>query len=105
MTTSSDDDLAGWAITPPAFQPDAALVTLRRSLRELGLSERGGAFEWHGRRVLEIDVEPQALTCRLARRATVRTPDWDRLTVRLGADQRKLLDEVKRRLARWSDDD
>jgi hypothetical protein len=34
-----------------------------------------------------------------------RTPDWDKSLIRSGADQRKLLDELKKRLARWKDEE
>ena len=40
----------------------------------------------------------------LARRLAL-TPEWDRQAVRSGADQRKLLEEVKRRLERWQRED
>ena len=34
-------------------------------------------------------------------RRLVIIPEWDRFTVKYAADQRKLVDEVKKRLARW----
>jgi hypothetical protein len=33
------------------------------------------------------------------------TPEWDRMTVRSSVDQRKWIDEVKKRLARWEYDE
>jgi hypothetical protein len=33
------------------------------------------------------------------------TPEWDRLTVASAAEQRKLLDEVKKRLAKWESEE
>jgi len=33
------------------------------------------------------------------------TPQWDSQTVKTTADQRKLVDELKRRLARWDQED
>jgi hypothetical protein len=33
------------------------------------------------------------------------TPEWDKQTVQVRADQRKLVDEVKKRLARWERED
>ena len=33
------------------------------------------------------------------------TPEWDRLRATNANEQRKLLDEVKKRLARWADED
>ena len=38
-------------------------------------------------------------------RRLIRTPEFDRFFIRSGADQRKLLDEVKKRLARWKDEE
>ena len=46
----------------------------------------------------------QELQVRLARRLAL-TPEWDRLTLKSAADQRKLVDEVKKRLARWEQDE
>ena len=100
-----DDANETWALPPPPFNAEAAWVQLQRSLRDLGLTLRAGGFERQGRRAIEVTVNDSAIDLRLARRLTVRTPDWDAFVVRSGADQRRFLDEVKRRLARWTDDD
>jgi len=50
----ADDD---FGFAPPPFQPEAALVGLRRSLRDLGLAERGAGFELRGKRVLELAAD------------------------------------------------
>ena len=94
----SNDDSFGFA--PPPFDPNAALVTLKRALRDLKLAERGNAFELRGKRVVELAVEGVAIQAKLARRLML-TPEWDRLGVKSAAEQRKLVDEVKKRLARW----
>ncbi len=94
----SDNDFGGFA--PPAFDAANALVGLKRSLRELGLAERGNGFEQRGRRLVEVSAEDQALQVKLAKRPML-TPEWDRLTLKSGADVRKCLDELKKRLARW----
>jgi hypothetical protein len=96
------DDFGGFA--PPPFKPDEALIALKRSLRDARLAERGGGFEWKGRRVIELAVGADAIVVRLAKRL-MQTPEWDRITVKSGADQRKLLDEVRRRLERWTGED
>ena len=96
----SDD----WGFAPPPFKPEEALVQLKRSLRDCRLAERGNAFELRGKRVVELDVGADAIQARIARRA-MSTPEWDRLTVKSAAEQRKLIDEVKRRLARWENDE
>jgi hypothetical protein len=97
----SDD---GWGICAPAFKPDEALATLGRVLRDLKLSERGNGFELRGKRVLELSVEGSMLQAKLARRLML-TPEWDRITVASSHEQRKLVDEVKKRLARWQDEE
>ena len=98
----ADDNEFEFAL--PAFDADNALVQLERSLRDLKLAERGKGFELKGKAVIELAVEGGAIAVRLARRLAI-TPEWDRMSVRSGADQRKLLDEVKRRLERWQRED
>jgi hypothetical protein len=88
----------------PAFKPEEALVQLKRALRDLQLSERGNGVDKRGKRVLEWAVESDALRIKLARRLMA-TPEWDAQVLRQGADQRKLIDEVKKRLARWERED
>jgi hypothetical protein len=98
----STEDWGGFQ--PPPFQVEAALLQLRRSLADLKLSERSGGFELRGKRVLEVRIDGQTLAVRLARRLAL-TPQWDALVVKSSADQRKLIDEVKKRLARWDQED
>ena len=92
------DDLGGFA--PPPFKPDDALVGLKRSLRDLKLNERGSGFELRGKRVLELTVDGAQINVRIARKLAL-TPEWDLQTLKSTPDQRKLLDEIKKRLARW----
>ncbi|RVT82362.1 hypothetical protein [Inhella crocodyli] len=99
------DDTDTWGFAPPPFNAEASLVQFKRSLREMGLSERASGFELKGRQALAYELKDGAIALRLARRLTLRTPDWDAMAVRSGADQRKVLDEIKRRLARWQDED
>jgi hypothetical protein len=99
---SVTDDFGGFA--PPAFDVDQALVTLRRGLRDLKLTEHGNAYELRGKRVVELAVEGGAIKVRLARRPMA-TPEWDRATVASAAEQRKLLDEVNKRLAKWESEE
>jgi hypothetical protein len=98
----SDDDIGGFA--PPPFNPANALQQLQRSLRDLRLAPRGTAFELRGRRVLELVEDGAVLQARVARKPAL-TPEFDRIQVASTADQRKLLDEVKKRLARWEHED
>ena len=98
----ADDNEFGFAL--PAFNADNALVQIRRALRDLKLAERGSGFELKGKAVLQLALEDGGIAVKLARRLSM-TPEWDRQTVKSGADQRKLLDEVKRRLERWQRED
>lgn len=92
------DDLGGFA--PPPFKPEAAMEQLGRALRDLKLNARGNGFELRGKRVLELKAEPTQITARIARKLAL-TPEWDSLTLKSAPDQRKLLDEIKKRLDRW----
>ena len=98
----TDDDLGGFA--PPAFKPTDALLVVKRSLRDLKLTERGQGFELRGKRVVELTVHATTITARLARKLAL-TPQWDTVLVKSATDQRKLVDDVKRRLARWDQED
>lgn len=85
---------------PPPFNTENALVAIKRALRDLKLAERGNAYELRGKRVVELAVDGAAINARLARRLML-TPEWDRVSVTSAEQQRKLLDDVKKRLARW----
>jgi hypothetical protein len=95
----SDDFFA-----PPAFKPDEALQTLKRSLRDLRpLAERGNGFELAGKRVVELLADATTITAKLARQPA-HTPEWQPMVLKNSADVRKCVDEVKKRLARWTED-
>jgi hypothetical protein len=96
------DELRGFA--PPPFKPEDALLQLKRALRDLKLAERGHAFELRGKRVLELKAEATQITARVARKLAL-TPEWDTLTLKSTPDQRKLVDEIKKRLARWDQEE
>jgi len=89
-----------FGFAPPAFKPDESLLQLKRSLRDLKLAERGNGFELRGKRVLELQVQDAAIHARIARKLAM-TPEWDKQLVQSAPEQRKLIDEVKKRLARW----
>ena len=97
-----DDDLSGFA--PPPFKADEALLQIKRSLRDLKLAERGTGFELRGKRVVELSTDASTITARLARKLAL-TPQWDALTIKSTGDQRKLVDEVRKRLTRWDQED
>jgi hypothetical protein len=89
---------------PPPFDADNALVAIKRALRDMKLAERGNAYELRGKRVVELAVDGGKVTAKLARRLML-TPDWDRVAVSSATEQRKLLDEVKKRLAKWENEE
>ncbi len=89
---------------PPPFNADNALITIKRALRDMKLAERGNAYEMRGKRVVELAVEGAAINARLARRMML-TPEWDRVAVKSATEQRKLLDEVKKRLSKWENEE
>lgn len=93
----SDDD---FGFAPPPFDAAAALEQLRRALRDCKLAERGSGFDLRGKRVVEVALAAGAIDVRLARRLAL-TPEFDRQRIASAADQRKFVDEVRKRLVRW----
>jgi hypothetical protein len=90
--------------TPPPFKPDEALMQLKRALRDLRpLAERGPGFELAGQRLVELQREENTLVVQLAKQPA-RTPQWERLVIKSSADVRRCVDEVKKRLALWTED-
>jgi hypothetical protein len=98
----SNDD--SWSIPAPAFKAEEALVQLKRALRDLKLAERGNAYELKGRRVVELSIDGATIAVKVARRPML-TPEWDRLAILSAAEQRKCIDEMKKRLARWEQEE
>jgi hypothetical protein len=96
-------DDAPW--TPPPFDPDTALAMLRRSLRELGLSEREGRWERRGLAVARAAVEGDALVAALVRRPARSGPEWQTRRLRSAAELRDWLAEARRRVAAWGERD
>ncbi len=102
MSDRPDEPDFGFA--PPPFKADEALVQIKRALRDLKLAERGNAYELRGKRVVELAPAADSIAVKIARKLAL-TPEWDRQAVQSAAAQRKLLDEVKKRLARWEQED
>jgi hypothetical protein len=93
-------DLPDFGFAPPPWDAANGLLQLKRALRDLRLAERGNTFELRGKRVIELSAGEGEVAVRLARKLAL-TPEWDKSTLRSAADQRKCLDEVKKRLERW----
>jgi hypothetical protein len=89
-----------FGFAPPPFNAENALVQLKRALRDLKLAERGNAYELRGKRVLELAPDGGRIQVKLARKLAL-TPEWDRSAVGSATEQRKLVDEVRKRLQRW----
>lgn len=89
---------------PPAFKPDVALVQLKRTLRDWRpLAERGNGFTFEGQEVIALSLDDGQLIARLARRPS-RSPEWETRICRNTPELRKLQDEIKRRLAQWTEE-
>ncbi|MEO7851053.1 MAG: hypothetical protein ABIR94_02200 [Rubrivivax sp.] len=97
-----DDNDFGLAVPP--FDVAGAMVLLKRHLRDLKLSERGARHELKGRAVVELAAAEDHIDVRLAKRASA-SPEWSRHQLRSSADVRGFVDQVKRTLARWSNDE
>jgi hypothetical protein len=89
---------------PRPFNPADALLQLKRSLRELRpLAERGDGFELQGKRVIDVRCDEATITVHVAKRPAV-SPDFDTVVIKNSADVRKCVDDVKKRLARWTEE-
>lgn len=93
---------------PPAFKPAEALVALRRQLRELRtLTERGQAqqpqFEWRGLQALSLSADDTAILARWVDKP-MRSPQWRDKRLSSSADVRHFLEDIKRHLKRWDDE-
>jgi hypothetical protein len=93
-------DEANFGFAPPPFNAEQALLQLKRSLRDLKLSERGNGFELRGKRVAEFELDGALIRGRVARRLVL-TPEWDRVEIKSSAEQRKCVDDLKKRIERW----
>jgi hypothetical protein len=99
-----DNDALGFA--PPPFKPEEALQGLRRALREMGLSERGGTFERRGLSIARVTPGEEGVIDAASVKRPARTgPDWQRRTLHNAADVREFTQDLKKKLALWSDRD
>ncbi len=98
----TEDAIGGFA--PPPFKPEAALLQLQRALRDLKLAPRGDGFELRGKRLAELKVDGDAISARLVKKPAL-TPEWDRMRIASATEQRKWLEDLRSRLARWEHDE
>jgi hypothetical protein len=95
----SDD--AGFA--PPPFEPQDALVRLKRELRALGLAEREGRFERRGQAIARVALADGQLSAAAVKRPG-RSPEWQPARIlKSAADLRDFVAALERSLAGWND--
>ena len=105
------DDASEFFVLPP-FKAEEALVKLRRDLRELkALADKGTGevvrFDWRGLPVIELGVQTgdqPALAVSLARKPSQR-PDWVKRRLSSSAEARKFVEDVKRSIKQWDEED
>ncbi len=94
-----------WEFTPPAFSPSEGLQRLRRGLREMGLSERGGLWERKGVAVARLELQSEAILAAQVRRPVRGRPEWVARELKSDADTRDFTADLKRKLSQWSNED
>jgi hypothetical protein len=89
----------------PPFNAEDGLERLRRGLRDLRVfNERGAArFDWKGKPAIEAAVDGKVIRVRFAKRPA-HAPEWELQTLKDSADVRRWLDDLKKRVARWSEE-
>ena len=104
----ADDNISDF-FAPPPFKAAEALVGLKRQLRELRpLAERGtgqdASYELRGQQVIALALDGSKIAARIAKRPAI-VPEWESRAIANAADLRKFVDEARKRLARWTDQD
>ena len=105
VTRYKDVMSEGDFFAPPAFKADEALDGLKKSLRELGLTERAGVFERRGMALARVAAEGAALQAAVVKRPSRSSPEWSTRQLHNGAEVRDFIAELKRKLGSWSDKD
>ena len=85
----------------PAWNVREQLLNLKRQLRDLKLQERGELFELEAKTVVRLSVKEPHIEVQLAKRPAMQ-PEWDRFALGSPPDVRRLLDETKKRVQRWT---
>ena len=94
-----------WGFAAPPFKPDEALAGLKRTLRELGLTEREGRFERAGTAIARLAVEGATIAAAVVKKPSRNSPEWTQRALKSGAEVRDFAADLKRKLAAWSDRD
>ena len=90
----SMDDSSGFSLPP--FKPEAALLTLKRGLRDLGLVEREGRFERRGRVIARAALDGAVLHAACVKRPLRTNPEWTEKPLRSAADVRDFIADLKK---------
>lgn len=101
---SADPEAGFDGFAAPPFEAETALMQMQRAMRDLKLLARGDGFEQRGKRLVELRVDGGALLAGSVRKPAL-TPEWDRVRITSVTEQRRWLDNFKRRLALWQRED
>ena len=97
----SDGD---WGFATPPFNVQEALQRLKRDLREMGLVERGQAWERRGLLLVQLSTNGTQIDAQRVKRPARSSPEWLHKTLKSSADVRDFSADLKRQLALWNDD-
>jgi hypothetical protein len=97
--------VADSGLAPPPFDASAALASLQRDMRALGLTERGGVFERRGIAIAKVALDGETLRAGVVKRPSRGSPEWTHKALKSGADIRDFVADLKKKLVGWSDRD
>jgi hypothetical protein len=86
----------------PAWNMREQLLNLKRQLRDLKLTERGEQFEFNAKVVVKLAVNGDAIHAQLAKSPAIQ-PQWDSFAINSAPGMRRLTDEAKKRVQRWTE--
>jgi hypothetical protein len=86
----------------PAWNMPEQLLNLKRQLRNLKLTERGEQFEFNAKAVVKLTASGDTIDAQLAKSPAMQ-PQWDRFAITNAPGMRKLVDEAKKRVQRWTE--
>ena len=89
----------------PAFNPEAALLRLKRELRDMGLAARAGVFERRGLAIARAAVDGTHIAAAMVQRPSRASPQWRARTLKNSADVREFAVTLKQALQQWGDRD
>ena len=94
-----------FSFAEPAFKPDAALQSLQRELRALGLAERNGVFERRGVAIARAKLDGTAIAAARVRKPSRSSPEWQLRNLSNAGHVRDFVVDLKKQLALWGDSD